>query len=119
MMTMTKPWGIQDDLRVLRRDGYNAAANRLETLATTINKDAEMKYMIDFIAEYDVGSPDFDIQGCKQLRALWTAFCFHHGLDVDTDEYDVRLITLWDNLVARHVSWPWDEFEPYMCVLLV
>jgi len=119
MMTVSKPWGVEDDLRVLRRDGYNAAANRLEKLATTINKDAEMQYMIDFIQEYDLGNPDFDIQGCKQLRALWTAFCFHHSMDVGTAGYDARLAELWANLVAHYVTWRWDEFELYMCELLV
>ena len=118
-MSGTTEWGVQDDIRVLRRDGYNAAANRLEKLSTTINKDLEMEYMLNFIQEYDLGSYPDDIQGCRQLRALWTAFCFHHGLDVDTEEYDFRLITLWEKLDARRASWPYDEFEKYMCVMLV
>ena len=32
-MSPTTEWGVADDIRVLRRDGYNAAANRLEKLA--------------------------------------------------------------------------------------
>lgn len=117
-MSPTTEWGVADDIRVLRRDGYNAAANRMESLSTSINKDAEMQYMLDFIRESEDRFSD-DVQTHNQFRALWTAFCFHHDLVVDTDEYDVRLITLWDNIPCKGTALIWEDFYSFMCELLV
>lgn len=113
---MVNKWGVQDDIKVLRRDGYNSAANRLEILSTAIDKDVEMQSIINFIREHPEVCPSNDILGREQLRALWIAFCFHQDLDVDTYEYDAYLSTLWGELTSR---WPLDEFEEYMCAMLV
>ena len=45
-----------------------------------MDKIAEFDFLSDFVAENC-----FDVEVCRdQLRVLWTAFCLHHGLIVDT-----------------------------------
>lgn len=33
-----------------------------------------------------------------QLRALWTTYCLHHNVDVDTKEYDEKLRVIFNTL---------------------
>ena len=49
-----------------------------------MDKKEEMAYIVAFAVEAFLDS-EID---CNQLRALWTAYCLHHHLDVDTMEYD-------------------------------
>ena len=51
----------------------------------------------------------------EQLRALWTALCFHHGVDSVTGgaEYDKALRVIKDALGRSD-----DAFDKYMGVLL-
>ena len=52
-----------------------------------MDKIAEFDFLSDFVAENC-----FDVEVCRdQLRVLWTAFCLHHGLIVDTHNYDLHL----------------------------
>ena len=59
-----------------------------------MDKIAEFDFLSDFVAENC-----FDVEVCRdQLRVLWTAFCLHHGLIVDTHNYDLHLLKLWQEI---------------------
>jgi len=82
--------------------------------ADKMSKGAELHYLLSFIAE----SP-FDVEICRdQLRCLWTAYCFHQNLDVDTAQYDEDLRDVWDKLAeteAETADWSdFDSFDYYM-----
>lgn len=54
---------------------------------------------------------------CRQLRSLWTAYCLHNGLDVDTAQYDGDLLTVWQKVAQQSASNHWndlDSFDLYM-----
>ena len=77
----------------------------------------------DFLTGYAVES-FFDEEICRdRLRMLWTAFCLHHGLDVDTHVYDCYLSELWERLRETGdgtSEWSgFDGFETFMCKYLV
>ena len=57
-----------------------------------INKKEEYEYILTFIkeAEESVSEPLI----FNQVRALWTAFCLHHNVCVDTHDYDWRVMEL-------------------------
>lgn len=58
----------------------------------------------------------------SQLRALWTAYCLHHKLDVDTLTYDNDLLGLWGEMhkLGNANGWSsYTEFDDFMCELLV
>lgn len=82
--------------------------------------DAEFVYLQAFAK-----TGDFDYQLARdQLRALWTAYCFHEGLDVDTARYDRYLRDLWDAIPAgsdlRDIDWhDFEAFDNFMCAYLV
>lgn len=82
--------------------------------------DVELEYLKEFAK-----TGDFDYQLARnQLRALWTAYCFHEGLDVDTARYDRYLRDLWDAIPAgsdlRDIDWHnFDAFDNFMCAYLV
>ena len=82
--------------------------------------DTEFEYLTEFIR-----CVDFDYQLVRdQLRALWTAYCFHEGLVVDTARYDRYLRELWDSIPdsseLRDIDWRnFDEFDYFMCAYLV
>lgn len=88
----------------------------------SISRDAELKYLEAFAYQ-----SDFEEElARKQLRALWTAYCFHHDLDVDTANYDSDLLGLWScinktvDAVAGESDWScYGRFDSYMCAYLV
>lgn len=59
----------------------------------------------------------------EQFRALWTAYCLHHGLDVDTKRYDDDLRELWQAVSQDEEdtqNWSdFDSFDRFMCAWLV
>lgn len=88
----------------------------------SISREAELKYLEAFAYQSDFGEE----LSRKQLRALWTAYCFHHNLDVDTAGYDNDLLGLWSHInkavdaVTEESDWScYDKFDGYMCVCLV
>lgn len=102
---------IQFQMDLLWRDGYHAAARIIGTLQTTISRKVEMDYLKTFVQ-----------QGCfseelswNQLRCMWTAYCFHHNLDVDTSGYDEDLNELWDAMGEPNR----EGFDNFMCEYLV
>lgn len=57
-----------------------------------------------------------------QLRALWTAYCLHYDLCVDTADYDAELMELWLKITEMGRVQDWycvEDFESFMCELLV
>ncbi len=75
-----------------------------------MDRDFELKYMASFAVE----SYLIEELARDQLRALWTAYCFHHNLDVDSAEYDDDLAQLWD--VVSEVGYgttEWSDYESF------
>lgn len=117
---------MEEILCILRSDGYGYAADRIEDLqkaleraANQINREVELEYIKQFSVE---NSLDDGI--CRdQLRSLWTAYCLHHGLAVDTAGYDSDLREVWQAVVeAGHDAADWaeiDRFDYFMCQELV
>ena len=105
---------------ILRRDGYHAAADMIEQLRSTISYAAEFDYITNFVKECNFKE---DQRDCLWLRALWTAFCLHQDLLVDTSGYDRCLSILWSMIVKNNDYAPdWKDceaFENFMCEYLV
>lgn len=78
---------------------------------------AELDYLKNFARESHL---DEDL--CRdQLRCLWTAYCFHRNIDVDTSRYDEDLQELWE-VVDEPDCDDWhdfDTFDNFMCRYLV
>lgn len=117
---MTKK-SIQHQIEQLRIGGYLDEAETMQRLSTQVNTAAEFKYLKEFAS-----GGDFDFQLLRnQLRALWTAFCFHTGFDVDTAQYDSYLRELWNAIPDSStdlgdVDWhDFDDFDNFMCAYLV
>lgn len=66
----------------------------------------EMKKEFDYILEFIEGGDFVQFVEVKQLRALWTAFCLHHGLDHDTRTYDCYALEMW-NYLQDNLTCPW------------
>jgi len=86
-----------------------------------INVEAEFKFLLDFAA-----SADFFFRTQRvQLRSLWTAYCFHTNMDVDTRSYDRDLRLVWDALPADREEDSGEDFttfelfDNFMCAELV
>lgn len=71
---------VEKIIAELKVGGYLDAAEYIERQFATINRTAEFGYMKAFIIEGDFTDDAYR----SQLRALWTAYCLHHNLDVDT-----------------------------------
>ena len=56
-----------------------------------LTKNLELDYMENFILQNYFETE----QICDQLRSLWTAYCLHNNIDVDTAEYDANLQKLY------------------------
>ena len=55
-----------------------------------------------------------------QLRALWTAYCIHQDMEVDTAPYDKELASIWSVLEEKLPQLgTFDKFENYMAEQLV
>lgn len=102
----------------LRIGGYLDEEKLLVKYATEINLDAEFKYLCDFARQ-----GDFFFQIARnQLRSLWTAYCFHANLDVDTLGYDCELREVWNNVQIPNDCTDFENFESFdhfMCAELV
>ena len=71
-----------------------------------ISRKAECEYMMDFEGEncFD------DEMSSDWQRMLWTAFCLHQGIDVDTLDYDELLGRLWAKMEeAEDYSGDWAD----------
>lgn len=81
----------------------------------------ELEYIVDYARGADLSS---ELQR-DQLRCLWTAYCFHQNLDVDTSSYDTDIRVIW-NVVSDFgdhedgADWSdFDGFDNFMCRYLV
>lgn len=109
---------VEKIIAELKIGGYLDAAAYIERQFGTINRTAEFGYMKAFIIE---GYFENETER-EQLRALWTAYCCHHCLDVDTAGYDADLNGLWCKIieVGQVDNWySFDHFANFTCYLLV
>lgn len=66
----------------------------------------ELEFILNFIKRTDFG---YDV--CrKQLRSLWTAYCFHTDIECDTRKYDNDIRTVYSTL-EKNTSYPWSDIE--------
>lgn len=83
------------------------------------SKKSELEFLKGFAQE-----AYFDEEVCRdQLRGLWTAYCLHNDLMVDTATYDDDILELW-SVVSRGeedtADWSdFDSFDDFMCRYLV
>ena len=83
-------------------------------------------YELEYICEFAKQS-DLEVElAQRQLRSLWTAYCFHKNIDCDTKQYDETLALVW-NVVRGNSTCPWkdndknfyangfDRFDEFMC----
>lgn len=82
-------------------------------------RSRELQYIISFAER---GCFDTEL-ACNQLRGLWTAYCLHHDLEVDTSVYDGDLQSVWAQVAAVESDtayWGnYCSFDNFMCVNLV
>lgn len=101
----------------LRLGGYLDAADYIEQLAGT-HRSREYGYLTAFAVGSDLGE-----SVCRQqLRALWTSYCLHQNLGVDTREYDADMQSLWLVIAERDGESGWsdvEEFYNFMCEQVV
>lgn len=71
-----------------------ARPTRLEVI--WMNEKSEWQFLIDYVKD---DTTDFGLDSCRnQLLALWTVYCMHNDLDVDTAMYDAVLLDLFNAL---------------------
>lgn len=85
-----------------------------------VDRKAEFEFLLRFAGEAFIGEEIVSLQ----LRSLWTAYCMHHGLDVDTSEYDHDLWLLWGTVSksGEEDTQNWsncDNFDDFMCSEMV
>lgn len=84
-----------------------------------IDRANEFSYLLQFVVRAFFEEALYR----HQFRALWTAYCFHHGLEVDTSAYDDDLSQLWDVVSEVGEDTPdwsdYDGFDKFMCRYLV
>lgn len=61
-----------------------------------MTEKSEWQFLVDYVKD---DTKDFYNEACRsQLMALWTAYCMHNDLDVDTAMYDAVLKDLFNAL---------------------
>lgn len=84
-----------------------------------MDKRNELDFILKFAREEILG---FEVCA-NQLRSLWTAYCLHHDLEVDTKTYDADLMEVWQAASEDSSDTPdWSDFESFdlfMCNNLV
>ena len=84
-----------------------------------IGDKEELNYLLKFAAGNE--EPNNELAE-KQLRALWTSYCVHERLDVDTELYQATLESLYKQLPGNHSSYSWtgyNGFAAYMGKYLI
>lgn len=78
-----------------------------------MNKTEELVFIISFAENECLKGATV----CRQLRSLWTAYCLHHNINVDTAQYDNDLWLVWGKVENKKHNYAsnFDEFETYMC----
>ena len=85
-----------------------------------INAESELGYIYSFV---DEGSFDEELAR-DQLRVLWTSFCLHQDIDVDTYQYDAILVCMYNYMdldeMTDTADWSdYESFNNYMSKYLV
>ena len=78
----------------------------------------------EFFYEQEFGflkafAEDEDLFLSTQFRCLWTSFCIHNDIEVDTDLYDSLIKELWDIAEDKFAWISFGSFENFMCKYLV
>ena len=62
------------------------------------NTDKEFAFLLKAAANYDPAPNilDHNTINDDKLRALWTAYCLHNRIPIASDEYAVKLISIYD-----------------------
>lgn len=86
-----------------------ARLNAIEAQESS-EQSPELQYIISFAEE-----SRFDMEPAhSQLRSLWTAYCLHHDLNVDTSGYDHDLMAIWEQVSATEGNTAcWSDFESF------
>lgn len=82
-----------------------------------MDRNTEFKFAVDFAMQ-----SCFDEDICRDhFRMLWTAYCLHYNLDVDTASYDSDLCELWEAVDEKDTAdwYDFDSFDVFMCRYLV
>ena len=95
--------------KVAAQEGCSESAIRLIPLKEFDKQETEFDYLCEFAKEADFGC---EALPAEQLRALWTAYCFHTNLDIDTFECDTALRKVW-NVLKDKESCCWDNFDEF------
>jgi len=116
-------------LAMLKNDGYLDALDYINSLESkiralkqgnenAINREQEFLYLKNYVKESNFGE---DI--CQeQMRCLWTTYCLHNNLTVDTIDYDNDLLSVWETAEGignRSTFCTYDDFDDFMCSYLV
>lgn len=104
---------------MIQKGSHGDTARVISLPQGAITQAAEMGWLMEFIRE-----ENFDAEASRgQLCCLWTAYCLHHGLDVDTSGYDDDLRGLWAAMTEScygAAGWDsFDSFDSFMCQYLV
>ncbi len=82
-------------------------------------KKLELKFLKNFAQELRYDTKIFR----NQLRSLWTAYCLHNNLEVDTMTYDRDILELWSVVSLGEkdtAAWSdFDSFDDFMYAQLV
>ena len=108
----------KNQIEMLRIDGYSDACPIIEQQDSSFNLTHEMAHLMDFAAINDSG----DLLAREQLRALWTAYCFHADWNPDTASYDSAMLSIWERMREAGQTRGYkdfDDFDNFMCGLLV
>ncbi len=84
----------------------------------SVRRNEELDFIIAFVEQAEDFGYD---EPLAQLRALWTAYCIHKNLDVDTARYDSDLKLVYGAMEMNSSS-PFEDFEKFdrfMCAWLV
>ncbi|MCX4256449.1 MAG: hypothetical protein OSJ54_05930 [Oscillospiraceae bacterium] len=105
------------------REGYVATKEFFEALGYKVLIEPSSNYSKekDELIHFASSCEDYEGVVADQLRALWTAFCIHENLDVDTNSYDNALNEVWCALTTNNVK-PFSDFntfDRFMCKYLV
>lgn len=86
--------------------------DRLKEIEERVSNERsqELQYIISFAEE-----SCFEMEPAhSQLRSLWTAYCLHHNLDVDTGKYDHDLMAIWAQVSATEGDTAcWSDFGSF------
>lgn len=100
-----------------RGNGYPVYEDMDVGITTEPCEAKELNYLLNFAGQSDLSE---DINR-DWLRMLWTSFCLHDGLTVDTAGYDGIVRRLWD-VVSEEDTADWkdfDEFDNFLAKYLV